>query len=426
MDLTKRKKQSSLSHSLVVLGMWILFIHEVLKSFAVNEMPVAYIGFFILFIAILIELENRALSFIDKKYRLWILSIWIFSFFALIYGIEKAHTLQFLSRDILPYSFFACFLIAARTKRWNIIDKMIYQQFLFGLGVFIYIWLTLDIKFERSAIELNTISLDAPRIYWAWGLLYGWQYMFLSFNKELPIHRKIAAILGFVLYMVFGMIMLKRQIIVEFGMICIFKLIYSVKVQKADISKWVTVFVACTVVTFSVFMFYEIPENINYLKEIALRSTEAGSILDSTLKNVRLHDTPLNIYNQATFFEILYGQGLGSGVVKDGIIDNVVESGFFTIFLKGGIIYLIIWYLGFFSILKDTFGGMRGKRLLFGLLSAMFIISSPMAPFFIYFPSSGYQMFWLGRCASRVRESEIEVTYCKMNNFRKTLPNRVA
>ena len=406
MDLSKRKNLYPLSIYLVVLGMWILFIHEVLKSFAVNEMPVAYIGFFILFIAILIELENRALSFLDKKYRLWILSIWIFSFFALIYGIEKAHTLQFLSRDILPYSFFACFLIAARTKRWNIIDKMIYQQFIFGLGVFIYIWLTLDIKFERSTIELNTMSWDAPRIYWAWGLLFGWQYMFLSFNKELPTHRKIATILGLVLYIVFGMIMLKRQIIVEFGMICVFKLIYSIKVQKADISKWATVFVACTVVTFSVFMFYEIPDNMNYLKRIALRSTEAGSILDTTLKNTRLHDTPLNIYNQATFFELLYGQGLGSVVVKEGVIDNVVESGFFTIFLKGGIIYLMIWYFGFLLILKDTFWGMRGEKLLFGLLSAMFIISSPMGSFFIYFPSSGYQMFWLGRSASRIREAE--------------------
>lgn len=396
-------KKSDASLYLVVLGMWILFSHELMKSFAMNVMPVAYSGYFFLFFALLIELTNRSLSLIQRKYRFWILSIWFFSLFALIYGIIKSHDLQFLSRDIWPYSFFACFLMAARTTRWDTIDKMIYQQFLIGLAVFIYIGFTLDIPFQRHAIEMNTASWNTPRIYWAWGLLYGWQYLFLTFNKELPLHRKLFTIMGITLFIVFGIIMLKRQMIVEIGMIGIFKLIYISKVENANVIKWTALVLTIAVAAFSILSFYERRENVEYLNLIAQRLTESGSIVETTLQNTRLLETPRNIIDQASLLEIVYGQGLGSAVEKDGIVDTVVESAFFTIFMKGGIIYLVIWYSGFLSILKDVLLRMRKRKLAFGLLSAMFILSSPMAPFFILYPSSGYQMFWLGQCTSRIK-----------------------
>jgi hypothetical protein len=406
MEMIKRKSQSPQSLYLVVLGMWILFFHELLKSLAIIEMIVAYCGFIILFIALLMELKIGALSFLKGKYRLWFKCILLFSFFALIYGIAKSHTLQFLSRDIWPYSYFACLLLAARTNKWKVIDKMIYSQFLIGLGVFVYVWLTLNITFERNVIERNTLSLTAPRLYMVWGLLYGWQYMFLSLKKEDPRSRKIVVILGIILNIVFGIVMLKRQTIIELGMIIVFKIIYVKKVQRVNIVKLAAVFVALLVVTFSILRFYEKKFNVSYLEGIASRSSEAGSILDTTLKNTRLIQTPLAIYNQANMFEVLCGQGLGSAVEKEGIIDTVVESGFFTIFMKGGILFLFIWYFGLFSIVKDTFLRMRGTKLIFGLLSTMFIISSPMGPFFIDYPSTGYKMFWLGRSASREREPE--------------------
>lgn len=404
MEVIKRKNQSSQSLHLVVLGMWVLFFNQVLECFTIQAMLVAYSGFFILFIALLIELKNGALSFLDRKYRLWFKSILVFSFFALIYGLAKSHTLQFISRDIWPYVYFACLLLAARTTKWKVIDKMIYSQFLIGLGVFIYIWFTQNIAFERIAILMNTVSLTDPSTYKAWGLLFGWQYMFLSLKKGDPKSRKMAFILGIVLYTVFGIIMLKRQVIVELGVIIVFKLFYARRTQRVNIIKLATIFVAMIVVTFSILRFYEKKFNISYIEGIASRSKESGSILDTTLKNSRLVETPLAIYNQASVFEVIFGQGLGSVVEKDGMIVNVVESGFFTVFMKGGIIFLLIWYFGFFPIVKDTFLHMRGEKLLFGLLSTIFIVSSPMGPFFISHPYTGYKMFWLGKCVSRQKE----------------------
>lgn len=401
----KTIKISNISLYLVLFGIWILFFHEILMSFCIIEMKLAYSGYFILFIALLIELKNRSLSFLKINYQLWVVSIWLFACFALLHGIAKSNSLQFLSRDIWPYSYFACFLLASRTERWRNIDKMIYQQFIIGLGIFIYIWLTTDIPFEREAISRNTISWDAPRIYWAWGLLFGWQYMFLSLKKEHTRSRKILTFLGMSLYIIFGIIMLKRQVIVELMLISFFKLLYENKIKKRDIVKWATIFVTISIMMFSVIKFYEGRENISYIEKIVSRSTEKGSALNTMLSSTRLHETPLNIYNQATFFELLYGQGLGSSVERDAQIVNVVENGILTIFLKGGLIYVIIWYFGFVLIIMETVFLTRGKKLLFGLLSAMVILGSPLAPFFIMFPSSAYQMFWFGRISSRLRDS---------------------
>jgi len=388
--------------------MWILFFHEVLKSFSIIKMPIAYCGFFILFSALLVELKNGSLALLYGKYRLWIICIWFFSIFALFYGMAKSHSLQFLSRDIWPYSYFACLLVAARINTWRAIDKMIYQQFFMGLIVFLYIFTTMDIlRLTRAAYDSSAVPWGGFNIYGAWGLLYGWMYMFLTFNKRQPVFRKIVTCLGIIFFLVFGIMMLKRQVIVELGMIIVFKLIYEIKIKKTNVFKLMIVFIVIIAVTFSIIKYFEYRANTQYFRKLILRSTESGSVLATILQNTRFIEQPLNIYNQASGFEILFGQGLGSSVVKDGVIDTVVESGFLTIFLKGGIIYLMIWYLGFFSILKDTLLRRRRDKLLFGLLSAMFIISSPMAPFFIGYFSSGYQMFWLGQCTSRLRRSDV-------------------
>ena len=394
-------------------------------SFSIIEMKVAYSGFFILFIALMIELMNNSLSYLKINYQLWVISIWLFACFALFHGIVKSNTLQFLSRDIWPYSYFACFLLAARSNRWHDIDKMIYQQFVLGLAIFIYIWMTTHIQFQREVIERNTISMDGPRIYLAWGLLYGWQYMFLSLKKDDLISRKLLTFLGTSLYVVFGIIMLKRKIIFDLVMISLFKLMYEKKVNKNNMNRLLAVFIAIAVIMFSIVKFYEEKQNISYMDKIVSRSTEKGSVLSTMLSSTRFYETPLNIYNQATFFELIYGQGLGSAVEKEGITDSVVESTLLTIFMKGGIIYLMIWYFGFLLIVMDTLLLMRDKKLLFGLLSTMFIIGSPIFSFFIMHFSSGYQMFWLGRCASRTMESDIKVTYRQADYFLQSLPNKI-
>lgn len=400
MSIEKAQRDSRIPLNLVILGMWILFFHEVLKSFGIIVMYVAYSGFFILFSALLIALKKRYLSLLYGKYQLWIISIWIFASFILLYGILKSHSLQFLSRDIWPYSYFACLLVATRINTWRAIDKMIYQQFFIGLIVFLYILSTMDVSMlTRTVYDSSAVPWGTFNIYWAWGLMYGWMYMFLTFNKKQPAFRKIVTLLGIIFFLVFGIMMLKRQVIVELSMISFLKLIYEKK--KTNFIKWTILFFIIITTVFSIIRFSESHVNTEYFKKLILRSKESGSVLATILSNTRLSKQPRDIYNQASDFEILFGQGLGSSVVKDGVRDTVVESGLFTTFLKGGIVYLIIWYLGFFSILKDTFLKRKKDKLLFGLLSTIFIISSPMGPFFISYFSTGYIMFWLGRCTSR-------------------------
>ena len=393
--------------NLVIVGMWILFFHEILKAFGVIQMYVSYSGYFILLGALLIELKNGYLSFLDGNYRLWILSISIFSIFALFYGVFKEHSLQFIVRDLWPYAYFACLLVAARINTLQTIDRMIYQQFFVGFAVFLFIFATVGpTSISRSLYDSSAVRWGEPNLYSAWGLLYGWMYMFLTYNKKQPTLRKIVAFLGMLCYIAYGIMMLKRQVLFDLGMLSILKLIYVGKVEKVNIARWIFAFITIIAVIIPFVGFFEKSTGIEYFNAYHSRLTEHGSIVLTISENTRLTEHPLNIYNQASDLEVLFGQGLGSSVVKDGILDTVVESGFFTTFLKGGLIYLVVWYIVFFLILKSTFlGWRRPEKILFGMLSSVFMLSSILGPFFIDHFSTGYKMFWIGVCASLVRVS---------------------
>lgn len=404
-------RSTRISSNLVIAGMWLAFFHEVLQSFGHIHMFVAYSGYILLFSALFLELMNGALSLLENKYRTWVIMIFFFGLFVFIHGIVKANSLQFFSRDLWPYSYFACFLVAARADAWRSIDRMIVWQFMVGIAVFLYIAATLDIaSFTRQFISQNTSEWRGPRIYWAWGLLYGWQYMFLRFRKDQPLYQKLVTILGVISFVVFGVIMLKRQVIVELGMVCVAKSVYDVVVLKSSIIKNVITYAVVAIVVFSAITHYQKKYNVDYIEDLAERTTEHGSVSDTATKNTRLVDQPRYVYGNASAFEIIFGQGLGSGVMKDQKeLVNTLESGFATALMKGGVIYLIVWYVGFILILKDALLLRRRDKLIFGFLSVIFIVSSPMGPFFFDYFSTGYKMFWLGAFTSCLRISDAQL-----------------
>ncbi len=397
------RRQSDISLFFVVLGMWMLFIHELLKSLAYINMTLAYAGFLILFIAFVVEIANGSVYYIKAKYRSMIVLIWFFLFFAFLYGLIKQHPLQMLSRDILPLSYFACFLFAARTQKWHVIDKMIYRQFLIGLCVFIYLWFNHNGPLNRLTISLNLLSWDRPRIGWAWILLYGWQYMFLSYSRDMAVFRKCITIIGVSSFIVFGLIMLKRQVIIEVVIILLIKIFYEIKENNYNKTKalrivWSVLFIG--IFSISIVTYLQRKEGIAYFETLLIRSTQAGSMIDTTLTDARFSLIPMTIYNNASLGEVFFGQGLGSSYERPDGSSNTVESGAIAMFLKGGILYLVMWFFFFITILKDTFINRQKDNIFFKCLSSFFIFGYIGAPFLIYFPASGYHMFWLGRSVS--------------------------
>ena len=394
-----------ISITLTVLGMWFLFFHEVLKSFCQLYPVIAYSGYILLFSALFIELMNGALLLLEDKYRSWVMAILCVGVLCCLYGLIKGNSLQFLSRDLWPYSYFSCFLIAARNDAWRTVDRMICLQFIVGLIVFLYISATIDLASPtRQLIMKNTSQWGGVRIYWAWGLLYGWQYMFLRFGKDQPLYQKIVTVLGVTSYIIFGVIMLKRQVIFELGMLCFAKFVYMKVVEKTSIARWIITIVVIGIATYSSLTYYQSKYNVDYAKNLSERTLEHGSVFDTALENTRMADQPRDVYRQASVFEVIHGQGLGSVVKNRGPakVTNTLENAAATMFMKGGVISLIVWYFGFFFIIKDTILLKKRDRLLYGLLSTIFIISLPMVPFFTDYLWTGYKMFWLGRCASRL------------------------
>jgi hypothetical protein len=122
--------------------------------------------------------------------------------------------------------------------------------------------------------------------------------------------------------------------------------------------------------------------------------------------NTRLYESRLRIFEQASDFEVLFGQGLGSAVEKDGVVDSVVESGLLTFFMKGGLMYVALWYAGLLGVVWTSLVGLPRAKAPFGFLSAVFVIGSVIGPVFIDHPSTGLRMLWLGRGAARLRARE--------------------
>ena len=417
MSTETRKIDPRISLFLVIIGMWLQFIHFIFLSFSISQMYIAYTGYIILFIALIVEVSNKSTMELRSKYRKWFICLILLGSFSLLYGIVKFNSLQFISRDIWPYSYFACFLLAARLRSWDYLDKMVYWQFIVGTSIVIFIWLTVDVSFNRIALSQLNIAWDGPRLYTSRGLLFGWQYMFLSYSSKHSKLRRMITVIGITLYIIIGLIMLKRQLFVDLGLLIIFKIYYVHKMSsqiRLPSGAWskssgiyssfriLLLIVIIGLLISNVVQHYERIENVSYADEIIKRSKESGSLINTILENDRFYNTPLLIYNQAQPHELLIGQGLGVGIMRGtGKRDNSVESGFFTVFMKGGVIGILIWYWGLLMVLKDTFTLKKNDNFLFALLASLFILVSPVAPFFIMFPNAGYQMFWLGRVASK-------------------------
>lgn len=387
---------------MVVGALWILIFHESLKAFGFIQMYLAYCGYLILFSALLFEIYFKYVRYVNSYYRKWIVLIFIFFIFSLVNGIIKGHTLQFMSRDVWPYSYFSCLFLAARKDIFYKIDKMIFYQFIYGIIVFIILLFSSELEgFTRNSYDATGIPEGSFNVYIAWGLLYGWMYMFITDGDNQPKTRRFITIVGCIFYVGFGLFMLKRQVIFELIILLFLKSIF--KLDKKNVFNRL---ILLTLLTVLPIMFFDLI-SVDLIEKFYERLSGEGDILTTILNNPRISEHPTNIYNQALASEVLYGQGLGSSVLKDGVVDTVVESGFFTTFLKGGVVLILIWYFTFFKILKDFIRNQHLERFRteLGILCIIFITNSIFAPFFIDHFTTGYKMLWVGYLISKGREN---------------------
>ncbi len=421
MGLTGRKK-ANLSLILMVLGMSILFLHEVLKSFAIIYMVISYTGSFILFLSLFCALNEGKLNYLERKYVNWLLVLWFFALFMLLYGILLKHDLRFMSRDIWPFAYFSCLLVAGKKENWKVIDKMIYFHFIAAIAVILYIWPIYGMDITRARVMKITMSWEIPRLYWAWGLLFGWPYMLLTYNYS-SLARKIITAVGIGIFFLLALFYEKRLPFITLSLLILLRIIFTKVTLETSAKKVIRKGLVRKLIMFGIIIIFffggfeifnraQQKTGVVYTRELHHRFTSEGSLLDTFLRDDRLYWTPKLIFKQAEGYEILVGQGLGSTVYRasTGGLNTTVESGLWAFMFQGGIVYTLLWYFGLANIIKEFFYRKKPSLVLSQVLVTLFVFLSPLSTLFDMYPLTGYLMLWLGYSMSRTNKKNYMTT----------------
>ena len=405
----KKNINADLSLKLFVTGMSVLYLHEVLLSLAVMHMIIAYIGFIFLFLSLCTAILEGKLNYLERKYSNWLLAIWFFALFMLLHGAVLGHDLRYISRDLWAFCFFACLLAAAKKDNWIVIDRMVYFQFTFTIVLVLFIWSAYGLNITREILIQKNYSWEMSRLAWAWHLLYSWPYMLLTYKRSSLVRRMIT-ILGFTIFFILALMYTKRNpmvsLIVFIGLYVIFfkdSLMTKEIAKKSLIYKFVSVLLAITVLSTGVYLIARAQEKsgYNYVAGLLDRSSSRGGFIDTLLHDPRLDSIPKDIIAEAEAYQIVVGQGLGSTIFRGSVQVNSVENGLMLLFLKGGILYTILWYFGLLNILKDLFRRKKRSVVPFQIMSSVIIIMSPIQPFFDMNLPVGFIMLWFGRSMAR-------------------------
>ena len=175
--------------------------------------------------------------------------------------------------------------------------------------------------------------------------------------KERPKFDKFVTILGTLLFFYFSIIYLKRAPFVL--LIVFFILLVIANRSKGNIKinfKTISAFLLFISISSTLFFYSNTTSNLEKLGD---RFTERGGTVISTLANSNRIAYDVNLVkNQMDGIELLVGRGLG-GVVKDEGYNypefntSSLHNSSAQHVLKGGLLLLTVWWLGFLMILKN-------------------------------------------------------------------------
>lgn len=404
-------KRADLSLKLLVLGMSLLFFKEALQGLAIAAVEVAYAGYFILFFSLYCSIREGKFNALKHVNAKWVMVIWFFAAFMLLYGIIMNYELRYLFRDIWPFTYFAALLVAAQKKNWKVIDWMIYSQFLIGLAVVFYVWAIYGMDIARDQILEINVAAEAPSLYFAWQITFAWPYLLLTYSES-STKRKIVTVAGTAIHLLLALFFLKRMPFITIAMLGLLVLFVKGTILRPGKNRAIASGIPSKVFTLGLILitfwvgtqiFNEAQQQSekSYISDISGRLVSEGGFWNTFARDDRLSRTPSLIVSQAAPYEILFGQGLGSTVMRDNEPNTTVESGIFSFFFKGGIIYVALWYFGLLGSLKGLFKERHTSQINFHLLVVLYLIMSPISSIYNMFPLTGYILLYLGRSMAR-------------------------
>lgn len=309
-------------------------------------------------------LSEGQLKRLKTTYRSWLLFLLLTLPFllvigALIFGNEK--NIVMLDSLLFP-AIFAGILAGAKEENWIFFDKLIMAIFLVGLFCCI-LWLGDLLVAARISVRADRFDIvrgssqtfsRVTMLYSFWGTMGTWPYLFLTI-KERGVFSKVVIFLGTFLFFFMAIIYQKR-----FPFLALALFIFLV-VIKTDVRRWfkmIAILLAVGILLSGAFIFVVGQETPECLIKLDSRFHLHGSLWETFIAEDRISYDPKLVFTQFSGLEFVMGRGLG-GVVYDASdlypreMTPELHNGTALILLKGGMVLLIIWMIGWLFVVKD-------------------------------------------------------------------------
>ena len=357
----KTNNKSLLSSDLFAIAVILIFLNFVRGTLDEKGIIFAYhlrvlsifSGPFFLLLSTFIAITEGQFRRIKNRYRTWIICLLLYFIFIIINGLLiNRNEIRLVTLDMLMFSMvFPGILIGAKKFNWIRFDKIVINIFLINI-----LFLLPYIGSYGSLMQemRRTIIVGYGQIpYFFWGGLEMWPYILLTMKNRSLFYR-IVSIVGIILYFYFALIFLKRAPFV-YAILFILLYLFSYKLNIKTVMRNIYLSIAVIITSFLIFWQIEVSSTVERLQG---RFVEKGDLTSTLLMSNRISYDYGLVLSQLSSLEYMIGRGLGGTVQDVGETNyedmtSTLHNGPALMMLKGGFIWMIIWYSGWFMLIKD-------------------------------------------------------------------------
>lgn len=417
---SKNERSLDLSLWFFVTGISVVFLFDVQVGLGipvVRFMNLKTIGYGFLFFSLLFALCEGKIRKLRPGYRTWLLFVFASVCFMAVLGFINRNpfvSLYFTSCDVFAITCFSGMLVAGKQENWKVIEKTLLSHFAMGMALCVFYALTYG-----GALLYREVV--ASPLYDFWGLLYGWPYFLLTVKKG-SVLRKGVSIIGLSVFCLLSIIFLKRSPFVQGALLVGSsfilnrlavdrKVIRSVHRRRVLSGVGVALFATLVILAgFKLIGLDKITEEhgAGYgVSGLINRFMQQGSLLQTAIMNYRISHEGKTVLETSSDFDLVFGRGLGATIPVSMVhssegLSGELHNGMAKIVLKGGLVFLAIWYFGWLLLVKDSIKYARKPLVPFYSIIIMSVAMSIFAPFFNNSLSFLLVMVCSGRCMARL------------------------
>ncbi len=365
----KRLLDPSLLLFVIGINSVFLFYVQVALGFQIVRFINLYsVGYFCLFFSMLCAFFEEKMRYFRSIYQKWLWLLFVyFGFISIlsIINLDLSKSVWHTSSDVFAIFCFSGIFVAGKIENWKVIEKILVLHFALSTILCIFFTLTYGHALLYSEVLVSPI-------FQFWGLQYGWPYFLLTLNTG-GFLRKIVAIVGVCTFFVLSVFFLKKspfaQGVFLIGIslvINIFvikrKMLKRLKFHRILASTGLLIFFALVILSgVKVMGLDSITEEYGEgygVHGLYGRFMQYGSIYNTVLADYRITYEGKAVLEDISFFEMVFGRGIGATIPVDDLhssegIQGELHNGMAKLFLKGGILLLIIWYVGWLFMIID-------------------------------------------------------------------------